>query len=161
SYQANQTQIVSGTTTFAATSTFKVQIGGTTPITQYNQVEAKAGLSLAGSLNLSLAPGYSASPGDTYTIISNTSGSPVIGTFAGLPEGATLQAGGQLFQITYQGGADQQDVVLTHILAQTVSVTASPGQVPGTGIFTVTRLGSSGALQATLAVDPSSTLPAG
>jgi hypothetical protein len=39
----------------------------------------------------------------------------VVGTFAGLPEGARLTVQGQNFQISYRGG-DGNDVVLTPLL---------------------------------------------
>ena len=50
--------------------------------------------------------------GQTVTLIDNLGTDPVTGTFAGLPEGATLTANGQEFTISYIGG-DGNDVVLT------------------------------------------------
>ena len=50
--------------------------------------------------------------GTQFEIINNQGTDPVAGTFAGLPEGAFLTAGGQTFKITYHGG-DGNDVVLT------------------------------------------------
>jgi autotransporter-associated beta strand protein len=50
--------------------------------------------------------------GDKFTLIEVPFGSTIIGTFAGLPEGATVSASGHNFTISYVGGAGQ-DVVLT------------------------------------------------
>ncbi|MGH6736015.1 MAG: autotransporter-associated beta strand repeat-containing protein [Methyloceanibacter sp.] len=50
--------------------------------------------------------------GDTITVIDNDGSDTVLGTFAGLAEGATLVANGRKFIISYQGG-DGNDVTLT------------------------------------------------
>jgi len=60
-------------------------------------------------------------PGDTFTLVSNTSGNALQGSLfdpdTGLPlqEGAQVMVNGHLFQITYHGGQSGQDVVLTAI----------------------------------------------
>jgi hypothetical protein len=61
------------------------------------------------TLNLSLGSGFAAgaSSGATFTIIQSTN--PIIGTFAGLPEGFTLVVGGKTFTISYKSNM----VVLT------------------------------------------------
>src|SRR5205807_10297893 len=43
----------------------------------------------------------------------STGSSPISGTFANLPEGASFAAAGSEFTITYQGGSSHHDVVLT------------------------------------------------
>jgi fibronectin-binding autotransporter adhesin len=58
--------------------------------------------------------GYVPTHGTQFTIIKNDSGSPVTGTFSGLPEGATFVAESTTFQISYIGGSGH-DVVLTAI----------------------------------------------
>ncbi|MDF1739371.1 MAG: VCBS domain-containing protein, partial [Verrucomicrobiales bacterium] len=64
------------------------------------------------SLSLGLLGGFVAPAGSTYVIIDNDgSADSVSGTFAGLPESATVTVGGQDFVITYVGG-DGNDVVL-------------------------------------------------
>ena len=60
-------------------------------------------------------PSGGLNPGDTYTIISNQSGSPVSGTFNGLPQGGVLTLAGQSYTINYQGGSSGHDVVLTNL----------------------------------------------
>ena len=58
--------------------------------------------------------GGGGSTGVAFTQISNVANNPVIGTFAGLPEGTILAARSTEFLITYQGGAGN-DVVLTTV----------------------------------------------
>jgi len=50
--------------------------------------------------------------GDKFTIIQNDGSDAVVGTFAGLAEGATITQGGVTFTISYKGGTGH-DVVLT------------------------------------------------
>ncbi len=114
--------------TIAAGGTYDVVINGTA-ILQYSKVTVNvAPITLGGSLavtnNLGAAP-----LGTVFTIILNQSGSPVAGTFAGLPEGATFVAGGQTFRVSYVGGGGR-DVTLTAVSAApaptTTTVTSSP-----------------------------------
>ena len=107
---------VDGSLTFASTASFEVNLDGTTAGTEYDQlVLAGAGRTATlGGASLALSTGYSPAFGDTFVIIDNQdSGSSVSGTFTGLAEGATFTQGGHKFQITYQGGTDGNDVVLT------------------------------------------------
>jgi hypothetical protein len=80
------------------------------------------------TLNASL--NFSSSPSDAFTIISNDGADPVVGTFTGLPQGATLAIGGQQFQISYTGG-DGNDVVLTEISGAPVPTLALAAVSPG------------------------------
>ena len=80
-----------------------------------------------------LGGSYVPASGDTLTIIQNNSGTAVTGAFANLPEGAavSLIANNNTynFRISYQGGTDHQDVVLTYVPASaltTTTITASP-----------------------------------
>lgn len=61
---------------------------------------------------LDASGGLSPAIGDSFVMIQNDFGDPVIGTFDGLPEGAQFKFSGRLWQITYHGG-DGNDVVLT------------------------------------------------
>jgi len=64
------------------------------------------------SPNLTITPTAGTLPfGTKYTLINNTGTGAVTGTFNGLPEWATVTAGGYSFIITYVGG-DGNDVVL-------------------------------------------------
>ena len=50
--------------------------------------------------------------GLVLTVISNTSSTPISGTFANLPDGAILTVNGNNFQANYEGG-DGNDLTLT------------------------------------------------
>jgi fibronectin-binding autotransporter adhesin len=106
------TQILStGSVTFSAGSTFAVTLNGTTAGTGYDQLSVAGRVKLAGAtLNLTL--GFTPAIGNTFTLIQNDGTDAVVGTFAGLPQGATLTLGGMTFQISYVGGTGN-DVVLT------------------------------------------------
>jgi hypothetical protein len=73
--------------------------------------------------------GKEAKPGDRFVIIDNDGTDPVLGAFAGLPEGSVItMPGGAKLQISYEGG-DGNDVELTRLHAipqfQNRSVTSS------------------------------------
>ena len=53
------------------------------------------------TLNVSLGSGFTPTADATFTIVNNTGTSAITGTFAGLPEGATLTVSGQQFTISY------------------------------------------------------------
>jgi autotransporter-associated beta strand protein len=102
--------LTTGRVTFASTSSFNVTLDGTTPGSQYDQLAAEGTISLAGStLNITL--GFTPSIGTIFTIIHNSSGKPISGTFAGLADGATFTEDGMTFQISYKGGGGN-DVTL-------------------------------------------------
>ncbi len=52
------------------------------------------------------------SPGAVFTILSNTSATPINGTFANLVNGSTLTAGRNKLLVSYTGG-DGNDLTLT------------------------------------------------
>jgi hypothetical protein len=68
-------------------------------------------VTLGGTLTLNTTGGPFPA-GKTYLIIDNDGNDPIIGTFAGLPQGAILTSGGQAFSISYSGGTGN-DLVLT------------------------------------------------
>ena len=83
--------------------------------------DATTALTVAGTvsldgtpLNLTLDPDYAAHLGDTITLLDNDGSDAVVGTFAGLAEGAAILVGGKLFSISYVGGTGN-DVVLTRV----------------------------------------------
>jgi len=122
-----------------------------------DQLQATGTVTLEGTLRLQLWSGLPAA-GQSYEIIDNDGTDPVIGTFAGLPEGATRIQDGRLFQISYAGG-DGNDVVLRVVEATatalsqssnesvfgqsvtlTASVTSPAGTPSGTVFFTADGL---------------------
>ncbi len=84
-----------------------------------------SGFTATGRRLSALTFGFFPAPGTALTLVNNTAGTPVAGTFVDLPEGGTATAvhsGETLhFLTTYQGG-DGNDIVLTRI--------AALGQVP-------------------------------
>ena len=105
--------LTTGTLDLQAGSTFTVGIGGAT-LGTYSQDDVTSGtvtLDTTGAgvtLSLSSYNSFTPAPGDEYVIINNQGGSPINGTFAGLPEGALVSANflnsGLSAYITYQGG---------------------------------------------------------
>jgi hypothetical protein len=117
--------INTGSVSFAAGSNFNVELDGKTVGTQYDQLDAVGNVSL-GNANLNISLGFTPAVGDAFNILDNDGGSPITGTFLGLPEGQVFAAGGQFFQITYQGG-DGNDVVLTDVAPPDVTLNGTPG----------------------------------
>jgi autotransporter-associated beta strand protein len=102
-----------GNVAFSAGSTFAVTLNGTTAGTGYDQLSVTGTVNLAGAtLNVNL--GFTPALGSAFTLIQNDGIDAVVGTFAGLPQGATLLLSGMTFQISYTGGTGN-DVVLTRI----------------------------------------------
>ena len=136
-----------GGLSLATDSTFNVVLGGTTAGTGYDQLNVTGTVNLdsdslgGSSLNVSFAPGYTPSLGDSFVIVAN-SGGPIQGTFDGLPEGATIPIGGQNLEITYVGGTGNS-IVLTDKAAPTINVTATanPSQFGQSVTFGVTVTG--------------------
>jgi autotransporter-associated beta strand protein len=99
-----------------ASSAFNVNLSGVAAGSQYDRLVAGGPVNLGGArLNLT-AYRFNPPPDTSYTIVRNTGGSPIVGTFAGLPEGAHFRLntwfGWRPFRITYLGGTGH-DVVLT------------------------------------------------
>ncbi len=92
---------------------FQFNIDGTSQGTTYDQIRVNGAVQLGGAgLSVSLDSGYLPPPGTSFTLLSNDGTDAVAGTFAGLPNGAPVMAGGRGFVIFYNGG-DGNDVVLT------------------------------------------------
>jgi hypothetical protein len=114
--------INSGNVSFLSGSTFAVEIGGTTPgntATNHDQLNVSGTVSL-GNATLSLASfgGFTPTIGQTFVIVNNDGADAVTGTFNGLAEGATITSflGSVLnATITYAGGTNSNDVVLTAV----------------------------------------------
>lgn len=92
-------------------STFAIRLSGPAVGTQYDQVDVTGAVNLGGA-KLQLDLGYVPEPGASFTIIRNDGSDAVVGTFAGLPEGALLVVDNVGFRISYRGG-DGNDVVLS------------------------------------------------
>jgi hypothetical protein len=91
-------------------STLNIETGGTIAGTDYDQVNVAGTVALAGTLDVDLFS--SIVKGTPFTIVNNDGVDAIVGTFAGLSEGATIDNGYDEYSITYVGG-DGNDVVLT------------------------------------------------
>lgn len=106
------TQIfTTGKVAFSAGSTFAVMLNGTTAGIDYDQLSATGTVNLAGA-TLKVNLGFTPVVGSTFLLIQNDGTDAVVGTFAGLKQGAKLLLSGMTFQISYVGGTGN-DVVLT------------------------------------------------
>ena len=95
-------------------STVFFDVAGGTAGSGYDQLKVTGAIDLGNSV-LTLTSALVLPPDGTFTIIDNDGGDPVVGTFAGVAEGATIGTeGGGVFTLSYQGG-DGNDVVLTNI----------------------------------------------
>lgn len=99
------------------------EIEGTTLGTQYDSINVTGTVDLTAG-TLVLAGAYVPAVGNTFTIITNDGVDAVTGTFAGLPEGATVVFNGATLQISYIGGTGN-DVVLA-VLAAPAGATPIP-----------------------------------
>jgi hypothetical protein len=70
--------------------------------TSFDRLNVTGGVSLdQANLALSLLPGFVINTGDLFFIVTNDLADAVIGTFAGLADGATFNVGGANFRIEY------------------------------------------------------------
>jgi hypothetical protein len=97
-----------GPVTLGAATTFSPLLDGTNA----SQLLAGGPVDLGGS-TLSLAFGADPPVGASFTVLATSDPGALANTFAGLAEGAVFSQGGFQFQITYQGGAGGNSVVLT------------------------------------------------
>jgi hypothetical protein len=93
-------------------ATLQFELNGTTPGT-YDQLKVDGSVNLSNA-TLSATLGFPSAISNSFTIIDNDGTDAVTNTFAGLPEGATLNVSGTPFRITYAGGSGN-DVVLTQL----------------------------------------------
>ena len=134
-------QITTKSLSLSPTNTIQIELEGTIPGTQYDQiVVGPSGTVVLGNAILSLSSTFAGSAGAVFVIIDNQSLSSVIGTFAGLPEGAVVSAGGQAYKISYAGGTGN-DVTLTVLPTVTLNtsnltITTPTLTITGTGFDT-------------------------
>ena len=98
-----------GPAQFRPGSTFEVEFNGYAPV-DCDRLDVN-GTATIDNAELTVSWGFVPAVGDTFTIIDNDGADAVVGTFNGLPDGASLTAGNVTLQIDYQGG-DGNDVVL-------------------------------------------------
>ncbi|EMI55873.1 dockerin type I domain-containing protein [Rhodopirellula sallentina] len=113
--------------TFSDTSSFNVDIFDTTPGIDFDQIAVTGTVTLNGA-TLVTSASLATNVGQTIEIISNDGIDAVSGTFAGLPEGSTVDVGGLPFSISYTGG-DGNDVTLTEIADNIIAGTDSDDSI--------------------------------
>ena len=112
--------LATGNLSLQSGATLAVELGGTTVGTGYDEVDVAGTVALNGAtLSTTLINSFAGRSG-TFEIINNDGNDAVNGTFAGLAEGATVSAGGHLYQISYIGG-DGNDITLTAQAAPVVT----------------------------------------
>jgi len=129
---------VSADAQIAAGATLSIQIFGPTVGTLYDQLNVAGTVTLGGNLRVFLGPPAPLPPfvpplGSTFAIVNNGGADAVVGTFAGLPEGATFTVASTTFRTSYVAGTGN-DVVLTVIPgpppSPTPTVTPTSAPVP-------------------------------
>ncbi len=98
-------------------------VAGFSGASPFSQIEAKGTVALNGC-TLSLTPDSSFTPGSALTLIINDSSNPVVGEFAGAPEGAVLPDG----TIDSYKGGDGNDVIVFRT-SDVQSATTSAGKI--------------------------------
>ena len=93
--------------------TYQVELGGTTPCTGYDQVTVNGLVDVTnGILNVSLYNNFKPTAGESFIVINNDGADAIVGTLAGLPEGASITVSGVVYKISYKGG-DGNDLALS------------------------------------------------
>jgi len=99
---------------FSLGSTFSVELNGTTPGTDYDQLNVRGTNNLT-TCNLSVALNFASALSNQFVIINNDGADAITGAFSGRPEGTVFPVGAEQFRITYAGGSGGNDVVLTQV----------------------------------------------
>ena len=98
---------------FTSSGAFLVQLAGPNPGTDYDQLNVRGTVNLAGaSLGIGLNLTMPVAIGRQFTIINNDGSDAITGIFGGYPEGSTWTQNGYTVAISYVGGTGN-DVVLT------------------------------------------------
>ncbi|MCI0637732.1 MAG: Ig-like domain-containing protein [Gemmataceae bacterium] len=132
--------VVAGNYTQTANGTLQLDLASPTS----DQVVVSGSVTLGGNLVMASLAGFLPSFGNSVLLIDKQSAGAVTGTFAGLPEGASIWIGGITFRISYVGG-DGNDVSLTALPNITITdVSAAEGNSGTTNfVFTVNLSASS------------------
>jgi hypothetical protein len=117
-------EVAANTVAFGPDSSYVIQLNGATAGAGFSQLQVTGAIDL-GNATLTLASAGHFSSGESFVILTSTT--PIATTFAGLPEGGTISAGGQQFTISYQ----DNEVTLTVAAGSNSipTVTASPASL--------------------------------
>lgn len=104
--------LIAGDTTIIGS--FDVEIGGKTACTDYDQLVVNGTVDVTdGDLNVSHYNSFEPKVGNEFIIVRNDGSDSVTGTFSGLDEGGTFKVGKYTYEITYEGGIGNNDIVIT------------------------------------------------
>jgi autotransporter-associated beta strand protein len=112
------------------TGNMNFDLNGPTRATDYTGIDVNGAVNISGA-RLNLLSSYVPVPGDVFLLIDNDGTEPVIGTFAGLPEGAIVTINDVRVRISYVGGSGN-DVTLAVV---------GPATVPALSTWAVLVLG--------------------
>jgi parallel beta-helix repeat protein len=111
---------INGNLTLSSSATVAYELDGTNPASNYDNFVVNGTVSL-GSAVFTFDKPYGYSAGDTIDLINNDSTDFITGTFTyeGVPvvEGDYINIAGTAFRVSYHGGADSNDLVLTTVVA--------------------------------------------
>jgi hypothetical protein len=136
-------KLTCGYATFNSRSTLLINLNGTNLATGYNQLNAVGAVTINSGVNLSVTNTFAGAASNQFVILNNDLTDAVAGTFAGLTNGATFNAGGASFRINYDGSTGN-DIVLTQLTSAGTSQIGSISklgngtmQFTGTGVANV------------------------
>jgi hypothetical protein len=112
-FGAGMARLNSGSVLLDANSEFAVDLAGTDAGMNYCQLDVTGTVNLSGA-RLSVKLAFASAVSNQFMVVKNDGNDPVVGTFNGLPEGATTSFFGARFRVSYIGGTGN-DVVLTQL----------------------------------------------
>ena len=108
-----QNALHSGDVSFNASTTFQPRLTSVDPGYENTYLQVAGTVSLGNAaLKLAMPFGFTPPINKSFVIIDNDGSDPVVGTFAGLPEGAVFGAGSFAFRISYIGGTGNDVTVM-------------------------------------------------
>jgi T5SS/PEP-CTERM-associated repeat protein len=91
-----------------------MELGGTTPGSQHDRLTVSGTITVGGTLDVVPINGFKPQPGQSFILIDNLGNGPIVGTFAGISEGALFTSNGVTYQASYLGGTGN-DFVITPV----------------------------------------------
>ncbi len=90
-----------GNLTTTGNTTFSMDIAGTTPVTQYDQLSVTGSIDIGATSILTLNITSTPVMGESYFLINNDLADPITGTFSGVSDGGLVFQGGFVFEAHY------------------------------------------------------------
>ncbi len=109
---ASPGELTAGNIIAKPAATFLMRLAGPRPGVDYDRVRVIGTVNLGGA-QLTVTPTFAPPPGQVFVLVDNDGTDAINGTFAGLPEGATLTLAGIRYAVSYHGGTDSNDVTLS------------------------------------------------